>query len=134
MADKYDKMLEKFFTGGLDLEIKMREEELRHPQLAIDENIGGSRAQNKRSYSVENTMVKIESDETLNKLKEQRRAIVETIKTFDREHNEVVSQHYRQRISWDMIATLHFTDRRTVIRWRDEFKDYLLSWNRSIFD
>lgn len=134
MADRYDKLLEKYFTGGLDLEIKMREQELRHPQQELDENVGGGRARNKRSYSVESMMMKIESDETLNKLKEQRRAIVETINTFDQEHNEVVSQHYRQRISWDMIATLHFTDRRTVIRWRDEFKDYLLSWNRSLFE
>ncbi len=70
-------------------------------------------------------MMKIESDETLNKLKEQRRAIVETINTFDQEHNEVVSQHYRQRINWDTIAFTHHANRNTVIRWRDEFKDYL---------
>lgn len=133
MADKCDKILEKFFTGGLDLEIKMREQELRHPQTEVDENIGGGRAQNRRSYSVENAMIKIESDETLNKLKEQRRAILETIDTFDQEHNEAVSQHYRQRISWEMIARLHFTDKRTVMRWRNEFKDHLLSWNRSLF-
>ncbi|SUP59591.1 Uncharacterised protein [Weissella viridescens] len=29
MADRIDKLLERYFTGGLDLEIKMREHELR---------------------------------------------------------------------------------------------------------
>lgn len=134
MADKCDKILEKFFTGGLDLEIKMREQELRHPQTEVDENIGGGRAQNKRAYSVESTMMKIESDETLNKLNGQRALIEMILDTFLPERREVLSQHYRQRISWEMIARLHFTDKRTVMRWRDEFKDHLLSWNRSLFE
>lgn len=134
MADKYDRVLERYFTGGLDLEIKMREQELRHPLTEIDENVGGGRAQYKQSYSVENTMIKLETDVKLNRLTEQRVAIIDAINTFDHEHREVLSQHYRQRISWDQIALIHHTDRRTVIRWRDEFKDYLLSWNRSKFD
>lgn len=134
MADKYDKILEKYFNGGLDIEIKMREQELRHPEVEVDENIGGGRAQNKRSYSVENTMMKIESDVRLNKLTEQRMAIIESINTFDQEHREILSQHYRQRISWDQIALIHHTDRSTVIRWRDEFKDHLISWNHGKFD
>ncbi|RRG17820.1 hypothetical protein D3P96_05325 [Weissella viridescens] len=31
MADRIDKLLERYFTGGLDLDIKMREQELRQP-------------------------------------------------------------------------------------------------------
>lgn len=134
MADKYDKVLEKYFTGGLDIEIKTREQELRNPQTELDENMGGGRAKNKRSYSVENIMIKIESDVKLKQLMEQRMAIIEAINTFDQEHREVLSQHYRQRITWEQIALTHHTDRSTVIRWRDEFKDYLISWHRGKFN
>ncbi len=122
MADRYDKVLEKFFTGGLDLEIKMREQELRHPQQDSDENIGGGRAQNKRSYSVENAMMKIESDDTLNKLKQLKSAIQVCVDLTKDEHREVFYQHYRNRLSWDTIAQIHHADRSTVIRWRDDLK------------
>lgn len=47
MADRIDKLLERYFTGGLDLEIKMREHELRQNNSKKDENISGGRAQNK---------------------------------------------------------------------------------------
>ncbi|MBS0950563.1 DUF722 domain-containing protein [Weissella minor] len=123
MADRYDKILEKFFTGGLDLEIKMREQELRHPQSEADENIGGGRAQNKRSYSVENTMIKIDSDDKLNELKRQRDVIEACMGLCNDEHKEVFYEHYRNRMSWTNIAQVHHIDESTARRWRDELKD-----------
>ncbi|WP_419154106.1 DUF722 domain-containing protein [Weissella viridescens] len=123
MADKYDKILEKYFTGGLDIEIKTREQELRHPSVEVDENVGGGRAQNKRSYSVENTMVKIESDEHLNELRELNKCLKTCVGSFDEEHREVFYQRYRNRMSWEQIAQINFTDERTLRRWRDDLKE-----------
>lgn len=123
MADKYDKVLEKYFTGGLDLEIKMREQELRNPQQELDENIGGGRAQFKQSNSVENIMMKIESDEYLNELKELRIALKTCVHSFDEEHRKVFYERYRNRMSWELIAQQHHADERTVRRWKDDLKE-----------
>lgn len=122
MADRIDKLLERYFTGGLDLEIKMREHELRQNNSKKDENIGGGRAQNKYSNVFENTLVRIEQDEKLNALQEQRAKIKACVDTFDREHKEVFNQRYRNRMGWEMIAQLHYVDERTPRRWRDALK------------
>lgn len=122
MADRIDKLLERYFTGGLDLEIKMREHELRQNNSKKDENIGGGRAQNKYSNAFENTLVRIEQDEKLNALQEQRAKIKACVDTFDREHKEVFNQRYRNRMGWEVIAQLHYVDERTPRRWRDALK------------
>ncbi|MHA7612154.1 DUF722 domain-containing protein [Weissella viridescens] len=122
MADRIDKLLERYFTGGLDLEIKMREHELRQNNSKKDENIGGGRAQNKYSNVFENTLVRIEQDEKLNALQEQWAKIKACVDTFDREHKEVFNQRYRNRMGWEMIAQLHYVDERTPRRWRDALK------------
>ncbi|MBM7617272.1 RinA family phage transcriptional activator [Weissella uvarum] len=129
MADRYDKLLEKYFTGGLDLEIKIREQELRHPQMEVDENIGGGRAQNKRSYNVENTMARIESDEYLNELKRQKSKLQACVDMFDGEKKAVFYQHYRNRLNWELIGNLNNIGRRTAIRWRDELKILCETYN-----
>ena len=69
----------------------------------------------KISYSnaFENTLVRIEQDEKLNALQEQRAKIKACVDTFDREHKEVFNQRYRNRMGWEMIAQLHYVDERT---------------------
>lgn len=129
VADKYDKILEKYFTGGLDIEIKMREQELRHPSVEVDENVGGGRAQNKRSYSVENIMVKIESDVRLKELTELRDKLKACVNMFNEEQKEVFYLWYRNRASQILIEnTKHITDR-TLRRWKQDLKESCRDFN-----
>lgn len=129
MADRYDNILEKFFTGGLDLEIKIREQELRHPQQEPDENIGGGRAQYKRSNAVESTMMKIEADIKLNELNRLKSAIKACVDMFDDEHKAVFYQWYRNKMTWQQIADIHHIDVSSGRRWRDELKQICRSYN-----
>ncbi|MGR8772783.1 hypothetical protein [Leuconostoc citreum] len=46
------------------MQIKLRKDELKLP-VSIDENIGGGKAENKRSYPIENNMIIEEADYTL---------------------------------------------------------------------
>ncbi|KRN77623.1 DUF722 domain-containing protein [Weissella minor] len=121
MADKYDKMLRHFFSGGLDVEIKMREATLRQTGKT-HENIGGGRAKNKQFNQVENGLIKIESDEYLNQLKKQKKDIQQCVDMFSDEHKEVFYQYYRNKLTWQYIAQLHFINESTARRWRDELK------------
>ncbi|MBS0950492.1 DUF722 domain-containing protein [Weissella minor] len=121
MADKYDKMFRQFFSGGLDIEIKMREVTLRQTGKT-HENIGGGRAKNKAFNQVENGLIKIESDEYLNQLKKQKKDIQGCVDLFSDEHKEVFYQYYRNKLTWQYIAQLHFINESTARRWRDELK------------
>ncbi|MBM7617314.1 RinA family phage transcriptional activator [Weissella uvarum] len=122
MADQYDKVLTQYFTGGLDIAIKEREQELRLIKSARDDNFGGGKAQNKYFNVVENTMDKLENDRYLAEMKRQRDIIRGCVEQFDREHQEVFYQWYRNRMGWELIAQLHHADRSTVLRWRDKLK------------
>lgn len=53
MADKLDKVLSDYFTGRLDMNMKMRRLELKYNlDRTPDENIGGGRKQNGSSSTV----------------------------------------------------------------------------------
>lgn len=129
MADRYDKMLKQFFSGGLDVQIKTREAMLRGNKATRDENIGGGRAQNKQFNRIENTLIKIEMDDDLSQLKRQKKGIQMCVDMFSDEHKEVFYQYYRNQLTWQNIAQLHFINESTARRWRDELKKTCFRYN-----
>lgn len=59
--------------------IKKREEEIENPTMDDDENVGGGRAENKRSDPVANLVITINDDRRLQRLKLERQAIDECL-------------------------------------------------------
>ncbi|KRN75656.1 hypothetical protein IV73_GL000148 [Weissella kandleri] len=128
MADKLDKLLTDYFTGRLDILIKQREQELRNPKRPEDLN-KDIKAANSYSNAVENILMKLEDDDTLQQLENLRGQIKALVDMFDDQHKQVYFARYRNKLSWKTIEWTYFVDERTGRRWCNELKILLSEYN-----
>ncbi|MFT8491572.1 transcriptional regulator [Oenococcus sicerae] len=78
----------------IDKHIEKREMELRYPVKPTDENIGGGRAENKRSEVVEHMVITIDEDEALNAFKHQRDVIDDCLEECGRDTEIIITELY----------------------------------------
>lgn len=124
MADRLDKLLTDYFTGRLDILIKQREQDLRNPKRPEDLN-KDIKAANSYSNVVENILMKLEDDDTLQQLENLRGQIKALVDMFDDQHKQVYFARYRNRLSWKSIEWAYHIDKRTGQRWCNELKDLI---------
>lgn len=104
--------------------IKECEEEIRHPYVEPDANIGGGRSAGKQERLTE-TIVRIDEDRRIRQMKRQQRAIA---KCLDRSNSDIVYQMCKElyfmnkrRLTLDGVAYKLNVSRRTLIRRREDF-------------
>lgn len=126
MADRVDSILRDYFSGRLDLKIRQREYELRNDRGLTDENIGGGKALNKHARPLDDMMIRLESDKTLQMLIKQKEDIKRWIATFEPDKQKVVAYYYASKsVTWVKVAQQFHISERTAIAWRTEVKHIL---------
>ena len=129
MADKLDKVLSDYFTGRLDMNMKMRRLELKYNlDRTPDENIGGGRKQNDYNNAVETSMIREQNDRYLKDLRYQKDMIELMLSTTIDCRQRVLIAKYGRHETWTKIAFDEHVDERTVRAWRDEFKEVVGIW------
>ena len=129
MADKLDKVLSDYFTGRLDMNMKMRRLELKYNlDRTPDENIGGGRKQNDYNNAVEMSMIREQNDRYLKDLRYQKDMIELMLSTTIDCRQRVLIAKYGRHETWTKIAFDEHVDERTVRAWRDEFKEVVGIW------
>ena len=124
MADKLDHILSDYFTGKLEANIKLRKLELSNYNNH-DDNVGGGRMQNNIVRNTETTMLKVESDILIQDWLYASQ-IIELVFGLELDNvQRVIKARYGQRRTWIDISMSEHVDVRTVIRWRDDFKNKL---------
>ena len=129
MADKLDKLLSDYFTGRLDMNMKMRRLELKYNlDRTLDENIGGGRKQNDYNNAVEMAMIREQNDGYLKDLQYQKDMIEMMLSTTVDCRKRVLVAKYGRQETWVTIALNEHVDERTVRAWRDDFKEVIGIW------
>ena len=129
MADKLDKVLSDYFTGRLDMNMKMRKLELKYNfDRTPDENIGGGRKQNDYNNAVETSMIREQNDVYLKDLQYQKDMIEMMLSTTVDCRQRVLVAKYGRHETWTKIAFDEHVDERTVRAWRDDFKEVVGIW------
>ncbi|KAA8433630.1 DUF722 domain-containing protein [Weissella paramesenteroides] len=127
MADKLDKVLNDYFTGRLEANIKLRKLEIKFNSDRVpDENVGGGRKQNDYNNPVEMAMIREQQDEQLQNWIMQKNIIDLFYPTIVDYQQRVLKARYGMHENWVDIALDEHVNVRTVIRWRDDFKDGIL--------
>lgn len=99
MADKIDELLSDYFSGKIEMQIKLRKLDLQ-TTLVNDENIGGGKAQNKHVRPVDDMLIREDEDTVLHelyKLRDQQQMIKDVLSTFDAELVRMASLRYDRR-------------------------------------
>ena len=129
MADKLDKVLSDYFTGRLDMNMKMRRLELKYNlDRTPDENVGGGRKQNDYNNAVEMSMIREQNDGYLKDLQYQKDMIEMMLSTTVDCRQRVLVAKYGRHETWTKIAFDEHVDERTVRAWRDDFKEVVGIW------
>jgi DNA-directed RNA polymerase specialized sigma subunit len=126
LADSLDRVLSDYFTGKLEILIAVRKMELK-THVDVDENIGGGRAQNKYSNPILDNMIREEEDEILTELVNQKYMIEAFYRAAPDQVKKVLQMVYQANKTWEAIALTMNVDRTTVIRWRLDFKNGIVS-------
>ncbi|WP_257607626.1 RinA family protein [Weissella sagaensis] len=126
MADKIDKMLTDYFTGKLDVDIKIRKLELSY-HSNDDENIGGGRMQNNIVRGAEITMQKLDDDYTLQRLTYIKEVIGMMFDTQTETVQKIIQERYGRKKSWLAVSMIVHIDERTALERRNEFKALIKS-------
>ncbi|TPR19971.1 hypothetical protein DY138_00610 [Apilactobacillus timberlakei] len=90
------KMVEKmlFDYPKIDEYVKQRVEEIKNPFDEFkDENVGGGKS-NKTTLAVENLVISIDEDKTLNALNKQKSAVESAIKSLEPTFYKIFSRYY----------------------------------------
>ena len=124
MADKYDKLLIDYFTGGLVLRFNQRMNDLLAPITREDVN-SDIRASNTNNKAVESRMIMIEEDKILKSLNDTWEKVKVLVDMFDDQHKEIYFARYRNKLSWRSIEWTYHIDKRTGQRWCNELKDLI---------
>lgn len=126
MADRVDSILRDYFSGRLELRIKQRIETIRYDSQEVDENIGGGKALNKHARPLDDMMIRLESDKTLQTLVKQKEDVERWIATFEPDKQKVVAYYYASKsVTWVKVAQQFHISERTAIAWRTEVKHIL---------
>lgn len=138
MADKIDALLSDYFSGKIDMQIKLRKLELK-TSLVHDENIGGGKAQNKHVRPVDDMLIREDEDPVLHelyKLRDQQQMIKDVLSTFDAELVSMASLRYdrrKRKNEWKHIALIFNADestcRKKIRKFKNEFNNRF--WNMS---
>ena len=129
MADKLDHLLSYYFTGRLEMNMKMRKLELKYNfDRTPDENIGGGRKQNDYNNAVESSMIREQNDRYLKGLQYQKDMIEMMLSTTIDCRKRVLVAKYGRNETWAKIALNEHVDERTVRAWRDDFKEVVCIW------
>lgn len=118
MADKIDELLSDYFSGKIEMQIKLRKLDLQTP-LVHDENIGGGKAQNKHVRLVDDILIREDEDTVLQelyKLRDQQQMITDILSTFDSELIRMANLRYdrrKRKYEWKHIALLFNADEST---------------------
>jgi len=131
MADKIDKYFSDYYSGVIDMQIKLRKDELKLP-VSIDENIGGGKAENKRSFPLENNMIIEESDYTLQSFIRDKEFMDSFLKMLIDEERALLALRYdrRRKRSWVQVAKMLNKSERQCYRDLDKIKD---TYRNSLF-
>jgi RinA family phage transcriptional activator len=126
MADKIYNMLTDYFTGKLDVDIKIRKLELSY-HSNDDENIGGGRMQNNIVRGAEITMQKLDDDYTLQRLTYIKEVIGMMFDTQTETVQKIIQERYGRKKSWLAVSMIVHIDERTALERRNEFKALIKS-------
>ncbi|QDJ58363.1 DUF722 domain-containing protein [Weissella hellenica] len=126
MADKIDHLLTDYFTGKLDVDIKIRKLELSY-HSNDDENIGGGRMQNNIVRGAEITMQKLDDDYTLQRLTYIKEVIGMMFDTQTETVQKIIQERYGRKKSWLAVSMVVHIDERTALERRNEFKALIKS-------
>ncbi|WP_270340062.1 DUF722 domain-containing protein [Leuconostoc mesenteroides] len=132
MADKIDELLSDYFSGKIEMQIKLRKLDLQTP-LVYDENIGGGKAQNKHVRLVDDILIREDEDTVLQelyKLRDQQQMITDILSTFDSELIRMANLRYdrrKRKYEWKHIALLFNADestcRKKIRKFKKEFNN-----------
>jgi len=124
VADKIDEHLREYFTGGLDLLIAQRKEDLRFNDMP-DENVGGGRAQNSKVNRTELELMAFEEDEMIRVWEMRKRVIQSALLKFNARQLRVFELRYRSRASWASVEVMYKVPKSTGTRWCAELRNKL---------
>ena len=127
MADKVDKLLQNYFDGTMDKQIKAREMYLQFHN-EIDENIGGGRAQNKYNNAVESKMITLERDYELSQLNHNKMIVELWLTGLCDDEYDVLQMHYGDRETWAKISMTLNRSVTSLQNWKREFKKTVLHY------
>lgn len=122
--DKYDEHLKEYFTGGLDLLIAQRKEDLKFNDTP-DENVGGGRAQNAKTNRVELEMIAAEEDEMIRVWQARKDVIEVCVNGFNERQKRVFELRYRSHASWASVDAMYKVPKSTGTRWCAELRNKL---------
>ncbi|MFT8757810.1 DUF722 domain-containing protein [Leuconostoc pseudomesenteroides] len=107
MADRIDKYLSDYFSGVIEMQIRLRIRELETP-ASFDENIGGGKAENKRNIQTENDIIIQESDYILQSFIRDRWFMSNFLKVLTSEERAMLELRYdrRRKRSWLQGASI----------------------------
>lgn len=126
MADRIDSILRDYFSGRLDLKIKQRKYEIRNDRGPTEENIGGCKALNKHGRPLDDMMIRLESDKTLQVLTKQKEDVERWIATFQSDKQKVVKYYYASKsVTWTKVTHQLDIAESPAKAWRVEVKHIL---------
>lgn len=129
MADKLDKLLSDYFTGRLEMNMKMRKLEMKYNfDRTPYKNIGGGRKQNDYNNAVEVSMIREQNDRYLKDLQYQKDMIEMMLSTTVDCRKRVLVAKYGRNEAWAKIVLNEHVDEHTVRAWRDDFKEVVGIW------
>ncbi|ADG41463.1 hypothetical protein LKI_09620 [Leuconostoc kimchii IMSNU 11154] len=107
MADKIDKFLSDYYSGVIEMQIRLRIRELETP-TSFDENIGGGKAENKRNIQTENDIIIQESDYILQSFIRDRWFMSNFLKVLTSEERAMLELRYdrRRKRNWLQLASI----------------------------
>lgn len=126
MADNIDHLLTDYFTGKLDVDIKMRKLELSYHNND-DENIGGGRMQNNIVRGAEITIQKLDDDYTLQRLTYIKEVIGMMFDTQTETVQKIIQERYGRKKSWLAVSMIVHIDERSARERRNQFKALIKS-------
>ena len=127
MADRVDGVLTDYFKGDLEKKIKLRVETL-HTMTAIDENIGGGRAQYKYSNAVEDKLITEDEDNELIALRHNKHVIDVWTQDMDETRYKVLKAIFSKALTWDAACMTYNVSKTSIKEWRDELKSSIVGW------
>lgn len=107
MADRIDKYLSDYFSGVIEMQIRLRIRELETP-TSFDENIGGGKAENKRNIQTENDIIIQESDYILQSFIRDKWFMSNFLKVLTADERAMLELRYdrRRKRSWLQVASI----------------------------
>ncbi|CDX64896.1 Putative transcriptional activator-phage associated [Leuconostoc citreum] len=107
MADRIDKYFSDYYSGVIDMQIKLRKDELKLTVI-IDKNIGRGKTEHKRSFPFENRMIIEKSDYPLQSFIRDKEFMNSFLKMLIDEERALLVLRYdrRRKRSWVQVTKM----------------------------